>query len=211
MALDLATLPKDIAALTALLIAAEARAEKAEARTLNLDAQIAHLKLTIAKMRRDTFGASSEKGARLLNQLEMQLGELVAAVSEVKVAAALDHPMPAAEEDAQKPARRPLDEKLPRERIVHAAPCACAHCGSDRLRKLGEIVTETLEHVPEQWKVLQHVREKFTCRACEKITETPAPSHPIACHGEAMQRMDDARGRSCSLKCCTTNTVPICR
>ena len=48
------------------------------------------------------------------------------------------------------------------------------------LRKLGEIVTETLEHVPSRWKVLQHVREKFTCRICEKITETPAPSHPIA-------------------------------
>ena len=211
MALDLATLPKDIAALTALLIAADARAEKAEARTLNLDAQIAHLKLTIAKLRRDTFGASSEKSARLIDQLELQLGELVEAVSEGKTAVAMERPLPAVNEDAQKPARRPLDEKLPRERIVHAAPCACAHCGSDRLRKLGEIVTETLEHVPEQWKVLQHVREKFTCRACEKITETPAPSHPIARHGEAMQRMDDARGRSCSLKCCTTNTVPICR
>ena len=63
---------------------------------------------------------------------------------------------------------------------MHEAPCICGHCGSDRLRKLGETITETLELVPEQWKVLQHVREKFTCRDCEKITETPAPSHPIA-------------------------------
>jgi transposase len=63
---------------------------------------------------------------------------------------------------------------------VHQAPCTCGHCGSDRLRKLGETITETLEHVPEQWKVIQHVREKFSCRDCEKITETPAPSHPIA-------------------------------
>ena len=180
MALDPAQLPTDIVALTVLLIAADARAEMAEARTLDLDAQVAHLKLTIAKMRRDTFGVSSEKGARLIDQLEMQLGELVAAVSEGKTAVAMERPLPAADEEAQKPARRPLDEKLPRERIVHQAPCACAHCGSDRLRKLGETVTETLEHVPEQWKVLQHVREKFTCRACEKITETPAPSHPIA-------------------------------
>ena len=162
MVLDPAQLPVDIAALTALLIAANARAEKAEARTLALDAQIAHLKLTIAKMRRDTFGASSEKGARLLDQLEMQLGELVATVAAAKVADAIEQPTLATEEPLQKPARRSLDEKLPRERIVHAAPCACAHCGSDRLRKLGEIVTETLEHVPEQWKVLQHVREKFT-------------------------------------------------
>jgi len=187
MALDPATLPKDIAALTALLlkenaarVAADVRADKAEARSLDLDAQIAHLKLTIAKLQRDTHGASSEKGARLLDQLEMQLGELVAAVTEGKVAAEIEQPGTSGEEPAQKPARRPLPSHFPRERVVGVAPCTCRHCGSDRLRKLGEIVTETLEHVPEQWKVLQHVREKFTCRACEKITETPAPSHPIA-------------------------------
>jgi len=45
---------------------------------------------------------------------------------------------------------------------------------------LGEDITETLEHVPAQWKVIQHVREKFSCRKCEAITQAPAPSHPIA-------------------------------
>ena len=180
MALDPKTLPKDVASLTALLVAADARAEKAEARSAGLDAEIARLKLTIAKMKRAEHGASSEKGARLIDQLEMQLGELIATASEGKTAAAIERPVPIAEDEAQKPARRALDPKLPRERIVHQAPCACGHCGSDRLRKLGETITETLEHVPEQWKVLQHVREKFSFRACEKITETPAPSHPIA-------------------------------
>ena len=34
--------------------------------------------------------------------------------------------------------------------------------------------------MPRQWKVIQHVREKFSCRACEAITQPPAPSHPIA-------------------------------
>jgi transposase len=48
------------------------------------------------------------------------------------------------------------------------------------LHKLGEDVTETLELVPRQWKVIQHVREKFSCRSCESITQPPAPSHPIA-------------------------------
>lgn len=41
-------------------------------------------------------------------------------------------------------------------------------------------MTETLELVPRQWKVVQHVREKFSCRRCETITQPPAPSHPIA-------------------------------
>ena len=57
-----------------------------------------------------------------------------------------------------------------------AKTCGC--CGSARLAKLGEDITETLEVIPRQWKVIQTVREKFTCRDCEKITQPPAPFHP---------------------------------
>ena len=45
------------------------------------------------------------------------------------------------------------------------------------MRKLGETITETLEVIPRQWKVIQHVREKMTCRDCERISEPPAPFH----------------------------------
>src|SRR5258706_13241168 len=173
MALDPASLPNDIAALKALLIAADARA-------IDLDGQIAQLKLTIAKMRRNNFGASSEKGARLLDQLELQLDELVASAAEAKAAAVIaQQTPPPTDAEREKPARRPLPAHLPRERVVHAAPCACRHCGSGRIRKLGEQTAETLERVPAHWKVITHVRETFTCRVCEKITETPSPSHPI--------------------------------
>jgi len=79
----------------------------------------------------------------------------------------------------RKPARQPFPAHLPRERIVIPGPTACACCGSIRLAKLGEDVTETLEVVPRQWKVVQHVREKFTCRDCEKISQTPAPFHVL--------------------------------
>ncbi len=48
------------------------------------------------------------------------------------------------------------------------------------LRKIGMDVTETLELIPRQWKVIQHVRAKFSCRVCETITKPPAHSHPIA-------------------------------
>src|SRR5258707_11274664 len=81
--------------------------------------------------------------------------------------------------ERRKPGRRPLPEHLPRERIVYPALAACPCCGG-ALRKIGEDVTETLELVPRQWKVIQHVREKFSCRVCESITQPPAPSHPIS-------------------------------
>jgi transposase len=64
--------------------------------------------------------------------------------------------------------------------VVEPGPSSCQCCGSARLRKLGEDITETLEVIPRQWKVIQHVREKFTCRDCEKISQAPAPFHVIA-------------------------------
>lgn len=45
------------------------------------------------------------------------------------------------------------------------------------MSKLDEDVTETLEVIPRQWKVVQTIREKFSCRDCEKITQPPAPFH----------------------------------
>jgi transposase len=79
----------------------------------------------------------------------------------------------------RKPVRGPLSAHLPRERVVIPGPAVCPCCGG-ALSKLGETITESLESVPRQWKVIQTVREKFVCRACETITQPPAPFHPIA-------------------------------
>ena len=64
--------------------------------------------------------------------------------------------------------------------MIIPGPLACACCGGSQLSRLGEDVTETLEVIPKSWKVIQHVREKFTCRDCEKISQAPAPFHVIA-------------------------------
>ena len=172
MALDPADLPDDIVALKAMVVAARTLADDAQS-------EIQNLKLTIAKLQRDRFGASSERGGKLLDQLELQLAELEASVAadNVQVAIATGR---MDEEEKRRPARRPLPAHLPRERLVHAGSGTCHSCGGDRLRKLGEDITETLEYVPASWKVIQHVREKFTCRTCESITQAPAPNHPIA-------------------------------
>src|SRR6202162_6114561 len=141
---------------------------------------VAHLKLLIAKMKRDRFGASAERGRKLLDQLEMQLEELETAAAEDQVAAeatadkTTGRPSPRA-----KPVRGPLPAHLPRERVVLPPPASCPCCGG-KLAKLGETITETLESIPRTYKVIQTVREKFSCRSCETITHPPAPFHPIA-------------------------------
>ena len=77
----------------------------------------------------------------------------------------------------KRPSRKPFPDHPPRERVVVRAPEVCACCGSGRLSKLGEGVTETLEVIQRQWKEIQTVREKFTCRDYEKISQPPAPFH----------------------------------
>src|SRR5262245_19469781 len=70
--------------------------------------------------------------------------------------------------------------QLSRRSAAPAHPAACPCCGSSHLSKIGEDVTETLDVIPRQWFVTEHVREKFSCRECEKITQPPAPFHTIA-------------------------------
>jgi transposase len=169
----------DIAALHAALAAERAARQAAEARASGAEAMIAHLKLMIAKLQRDRFGPTSERSRRLLDQLELQLEELEANTAEDTAR----RPQPAADAAPAaprgKPVRGPLPAHLPRERVVIPSPTACPCCQGP-LAKLGETITETLEVVPRQWKVIQTVREKFTCRTCETITQPPAPFHPIA-------------------------------
>lgn len=56
-----------------------------------------------------------------------------------------------------------------------AAPEACPCCGSEDLSHLPDDITETPERVPARYKVVQTVREKVSCRQCEKISQPPAP------------------------------------
>ena len=132
----------------------------------------------IARLRRDHYGHSAERRARLIDQMEMQLEELEAAATEDEIAAGKAKTTAVAGFERRRPVRKPFPDHLPRERVMIEAPTACSCCGSDRIVKMGEDITETLEVIPRQWKVIQTVREKFTCRACEKISQPPAPFHP---------------------------------
>jgi transposase len=130
-------------------------------------------------MRQDRFGASSERGRRLLDQLELELEELETTQAEDAFENAADLAVRATAPRNNR-GRQPLPADLPRERVVLPAPTQCPCCGGMRLSKLGESITETLEVIPRQFKVIQTVREKFTCRDCESITQLPAPFYPIS-------------------------------
>jgi transposase len=182
-------LPDDIDALKAALLAERDRAARvaaelavAQAKASDDQALIAHQQLQIAKLTRELYGQHSERSVRLLDQMELAFEELQSSATEDELAAerATAKTTNVVAFIRKRPARQPFPEHLPRERVVEPGPATCQCCGSARLRKLGEDVTETLEVIPRQWKVIQHVREKFTCRDCEKISQAPAPFHVIA-------------------------------
>src|SRR6478752_5188579 len=172
---DRAALAEENAALKAELAVARAKASEDAA-------LIVQQTLRIAKLERQVYGQKSERSARLIDQLALTLEELEANATEDELAAeqAVAKTTTVVGFTRKRAERNTFPDHLPRERVVIDPPTACECCGGNRLRKLGEDVTRTLESVPRQWKVIETVREKFSCRDCEKISQAPAPFHVIA-------------------------------
>jgi transposase len=188
MDVDRNALPDDIVALKDALLVERARALEltaellvARAKASEDVAMIAQQKLRIAKLERQVYGQRSERSARLIDQLALAFEELEADATEDELAAeaAVAKTMSVRGFARKRPDRSTFPDHLPRERVVINPPTACDCCGGTRLRKLGEDVTQTLEVIPRQWKVVETVREKFSCRDCEKISQSPAPFHVI--------------------------------
>jgi transposase len=155
----------------------------AEGALLSRDLLIEKLKVQIARLKRMHFGRSSEKLASEIAQLELALEELETAEAELP-------PLPASLIRERKTPDRSLPAHLPREEIVHlpaSGDCVCPACGG-ALRRLGETADETLDIEPVVFKVIRHVRPKFSCRACEKIVQAPTPDKAIA-RGKASFRV----------------------
>ena len=172
---DLNTLDGD--ALRAMIVAQHKQLVAKDEQLLSHRSEIEHLKLLIAKLQRMQFGRRSEKVERQIEQLELKLEELEANRGEQ--APLRLQPSATTPVVPSKPSRRPLPEHLPREVQTHSPeqPC-CPDCGG-KLTKLGEDVSEILEHVPESFKVIRIVRPKLSCTACDRIVQAPAPTRPI--------------------------------
>jgi transposase len=166
---DLANLPDDIDALKRII---QDMAQSAVAAKIEIE----KLRCELARLKRAQFGRSSEKLGSAIAQLELAIETLEEDQAEQLAATA---PAVAAIIENAKPARRPLPDHLPRDDVILVAPCACPGCGGP-LRKIGTDVTETLEHVPGRFKVIRHVRDKFSCRGCDTVIQAAAPNHAIA-------------------------------
>ncbi len=146
---------------------------------ISRETEIENLKLLILKLRRMQFGRKSEKLDHQIEQLELQLEDLESSKTESAPPQTEAQSEASSAQPARRPARRPLPEHLPRETQTHAPKqSACPECGG-ALRKLGEDVSELLEFVPAQFKVIRIVRPKLSCSCCSHIVQAPAPSRPV--------------------------------
>src|SRR5262245_10916984 len=145
------------------------------------------LKAQLAKLRREKFGASSERTERAIEQFELALEEIEAATAEgaapitsTSEAEAPEAPStPAGSAAPKKKKRRQLPLGLPRREIVHAPADVCKACGGTELRQVGESVTEVLEYIPGRFEVVRHIRPACSCRKCEAMMQAPMPELPI--------------------------------
>ena len=161
------------AELQQLLSMRDAEIARQSAELLARDLLIEKLKLQLANLRRQRFGAKSEALDKIIDQLELALVEAEAAAEQHDC-----EPLSVEADAKGQPTRKPLPEHLPREDVVLHPGETCEQCGG-ALRHLGEDVSETLEYVPGRIKVTRTVRPKLSCRCCETIHQVAAPAMPI--------------------------------
>lgn len=170
-----ADLPDDIDELKRRVLAAEAGLV---VKTLEAE----KLKLELARLKRLAFGQSSERIEREIEQLELRLEEIETSAADAAPAMAAMPDEPASDTASATDAkpRRQLPEHLTRVTETHEpASCACPRCGSERMRKVGEDITEVLEYVPSRFEVVRHVRPAYSCAKCEAMAQAPMPAMPI--------------------------------
>jgi transposase len=172
--LKAADLPDDLEALKRLVIDTAAAYDAARAELIAEQLEVERLRFQIAVLKRQQYGRSSEQLDTRIAQLSLTLEDLEATQAQLPPITP-----PRTLTPGERPARRPLPPELPREELVHAAPCSCPQCGGV-LRSAGEDVAEQLEWVPARLKVIRHVRPKFACERCDTLVQAPAPSRPIA-------------------------------
>lgn len=157
-------LPDDIDALKAMIVAQ--------------GEQNARLETLVAALRQALFGRKSEKADP--DQFELALEDIEAGIARVE-AEGEANPLvtPTQTAKPRKSNRGSLPKHLPRiEQVIEADSTVC-DCGSER-HVIGEDVSERLDIIPAQFRVIVTRRPKYACRSCEEgIVQAPARAHLI--------------------------------
>ncbi len=170
-------LPSDVDALRALVLAMHGQHAK---RIEQRDERIAQLEEMVRLLRHHRFGAKSERVAGeqpgLFNEAEATLDAAEAAgesTSELDDAAdTTQGPAPL----RAKRGRRPLPDWIERVEVLYDLPEVEKHCATHdvELDKIGEDVSEQLEIIPLQVRVIRNLRPKYVCPKCRDGVQTAA-------------------------------------
>src|SRR5579859_1212333 len=165
MQLDLNDLPTDTALLHRLVRDIVGTIE-------HRDGEIERLKAIIKQLQRAQFGRRSER----LNPDQLGLDDIAGDIAREEES----RPRAKNQQAERSSHRKPLPDHLPRENVrldIDEMTCAC--CGG-ALHVIGESVSEMLDWIPAQLRVIRTTRPKYACRTCETVVQAPAPERVIA-------------------------------
>ncbi|MBB4439940.1 MULTISPECIES: IS66 family transposase [Rhizobium] len=175
--LDTADLPDDVAALKAMLIAAQAREAGKDAQIARKDERIERLEKLVASFKQAAFGRKSEKTDP--DQFDLALEDLETAMAAIHAEDEADAPAGNRITKSRAINRGSLPKHLPRvEEVIEpeSLTCGCGGC----LHCIGEDVSERLDVIPAQFRVIVTRRPKYACRACtDGVVQAPAPARLI--------------------------------
>jgi len=141
------------------------------------------LKEKLAAYLRKLFDAKSEARGTDQKDLFLNEAEALAPTPAIPVAEEVEpEEIEVAGHTRKKRGRKPLDPNLPRDIVRHELPEServCAHDGA-ALVEIGVEISEQLDIIPQQVRVIQHQRVKYACPCCDQcIKVTPAPARII--------------------------------
>ena len=153
---------------------------EAERRVAGHEEMIARMEARIAWLEKTLFGAKSEKNVVPPPPAAPQLD--LFGPQEEPSKAEIKEELKEPKKVRSRGRKKPLPQDLPRKKVVHdlteeEKTCAC--CGN-KMRCIGEDVTEKLEVIPAQFFVEVHIRPRYACGSCkDKVAQAPLPGFPI--------------------------------
>jgi transposase len=127
------------------------------------------LKEQLNRFKRQLFDAKSEVSAAHQKDLFFNEAEIEGVQAQPAAAETEDDKVEVPAHQRTKRGRKPLDPALPRDVRRHELPedeRVCPHDGA-ALREIGVEVSEQLDVVPQQVRVIRHERVKYACPCCD--------------------------------------------